>query len=277
MLILAIHGTALRALAAGAVTQLGQTGPVLDAAPDDPRLPAALRDAAPSDAPLLVHDFAPDVDASMRWLDTLVDLAPELRVLALLGAPADSAVHQLVSRAHRFACVDVALGHELTRRQLAERLDEARQGARQAVVSRALTAGWPLDALLQSLAQHAYAMADGAPWPSLTTLLQASGVARRTFVRHAARAGFRPPLRFLQVVRVAGVAAAIRRGETTAAAAARFGYGSTDTLRRHFAAVTGLTPRDARHLEPAALIVRMRDGARHAGPRSPVPLTEPAR
>jgi AraC-like DNA-binding protein len=271
MLILAIHGASLRALAAGAAAQLGQPVPVLEVVPEDPRLPALLREAAAAgtagEAPLLVHDFAPEVDASMRWLDALGDAAPALRVLALLGTPADAAVHRLVSRPHRFACVDVALGHELTRRQLAERLDEARQAARHGAVVRALTAGWPLDALLQALAGQAYALADGAPgrgdgpavtWPSLTTLLQASGVARRTFVRHAARAGFRPPLRFLQVVRVAGAAAAIRGGETTAAAAARFGYGSTDTLRRHFGALTGLTPRDARHLDGRELVARMR-------------------
>jgi AraC-like DNA-binding protein len=270
MLILAIHGASLRTLAAGAAAQLGQPTHVLDAAPDDPRVQAALLDAAPDDAPLLVHDFAPDVDASMRWLDALGDLAPALRVLALLGAPADAAVHQLVSHPHRFVCVDVAMGHELTRRQLAERLDEARHAARQSAVSRALTAGWPLDPLLQELARRSYTLADAAhargdghsvAWPSLTTLLRTSGVARRTFVRHAARAGFHPPLRFLQVVRVAGVAAAIRRGETTAAAAARFGYGSTDTLRRHFAALTGLTPRDARHLDTTELVARARASA----------------
>jgi AraC-like DNA-binding protein len=264
MLILALHGAALRALAVGAAAQLGQSARVLELAPDDPALPVALRGAAAGDAPLLVHDFAPDVDASMRWLDALGDGAPPPRVLALLGAPADAAVHRLVSRPHRFACVGVALGHELTRRQLAERLEEARATARHGALAGALTAGWPLDALLQALARDAFALGDGARrWPSLTALLRASGVARRTFVRHAARAGFRPPLRFLQVVRVAGAAAAIRGGETTAAAAVRFGYGSTDTLRRHFAALTGLTPRDARHLDATELIARMRgaDGA----------------
>jgi transcriptional regulator GlxA family with amidase domain len=53
----------------------------------------------------------------------------------------------------------------------------------------------------------------------------------------------------------------VHAGETAAAAAVRFGYGSADTLRHHFARLTGLTPRDARHVAPDELVARMRGGA----------------
>lgn len=280
MLVLVVHNDALRALAVNAAARLPSPAMVplvLDASPDARAdvagaMVGALRDAPDGHAGLLVHDFAPDPEAAARWLDaigdTLGSTGPALRVLALLGSPASAALHLLVSHPRRFACVDVVLGREITTPLLVDRLAEATRTLGHAATVRALAAGWPLDALLLALARHAFALADGArhardgtappAWPTLDALLRGAGVSRGAFVRHATAAGFHPPLRFLQVLRVLGVAAAVRGGETAASAAARFGYGSADTLRHHFAGLTGLTPRDARHLDAADLVGRMR-------------------
>ncbi|GLC23652.1 helix-turn-helix domain-containing protein [Roseisolibacter agri] len=264
MLVLVVHNDALRSLAGKAAARLASPPLVLDASPDarvdaGRALVAALRDSRDPHGGLLVHDFAPDAEASARWLDAVGGAWPALTVLALLGSPAGAALHQLVGHPRRFACADVVLGREITAPALGDRLAEATRALGQAATVRALATGWPLDALLLGLARHAFAMTgDGPSWPTLDALLRTAGVSRGTFVRHAAAAGFRPPLRFLQLLRVLGVAAAVRGGETAASAAARFGYGSADTLRRHFAGLTGLTPRDARHVDADDLIARMR-------------------
>ncbi|MDF1505804.1 helix-turn-helix domain-containing protein, partial [Roseisolibacter sp. H3M3-2] len=204
----------------------------------------------------------------LRWLAAAAAARASLPVLALLGAPAGPALHQLVARPRRFACVDVVLGRETPARALAGGLEEALRHAGDGGVLPALESRWPLDPLLAALARAAYAAADGGAWPTTEALLRAAGIGRGTFVRHAAAAGFRPPLRFVQLLRVLGAASAIRGGATAVAAAARFGYGSPDTLRQHFAAVAGLTPRDARHLDAAALVARARDHAAvHGVPR----------
>lgn len=295
MLVLVVHTEALRALALHAAALLGlapivaapgTAAATLRAGRRAAELAAELTPGLAAGATLLVHDFAPDAEASVRWLDALVDGAPGLGVLALLPTPAGGALHLLVGHPHRFTCVDVVLGREATARTLAERLQEAHRTARHAAVARALAAGWPLDPLLLAVARRAFELAepghahgdggrtdggrtDGAraegaraearlAWPTLQRLLDDVGVTRRTFVRHATRAGFHPPLRFLQVIRVLGAAAALHRGDTATSAASRFGYGSTGTLRRHFATIVGLTPRDARHLAPADLVGRIR-------------------
>ena len=279
MLVLVVHNDALRALAVNAAARLSSPPMVplvLDASPDARpdvarAMVGALRDARGAHGGLLVHDFAPDPEGSARWLDAIGAIGGPghtLQVLALLGSPASAALHQLVSHPRRFACVDVVLGREITTPLLVDRLAEATRTLGHAATVRALAAGWPLDALLLALARHAFALVDGAAhardgttppdWPTLDALLRGAGVSRRAFVRHATAAGFHPPLRFLQVLRVLGVAAAVRGGETAASAAARFGYGSADTLRHHFAGLTGLTPRDARHLNAADLVTRMR-------------------
>ena len=272
MLVLVVHNDALRALAEKAAARLASPMLVLDASPgaraDAGRALGAARRSSPDPhGGLLVHDFAPDPDASVRWLDAIGGAWPALTVLALLGSPAGAALHLLVGHPRRFTCADVVLGREITAPALGDRLAEATRSLGHAAAVRALATGWPLDALLVGLARQAFALADDAPhardagaptWPTLDALLRTAGVSRGTFVRHAAAAGFRPPLRFLQVLRVLGVAAAVRGGETAASAAARFGYGSADTLRRHFAGLTGLTPRDARHVDGDDLIARMR-------------------
>jgi AraC-like DNA-binding protein len=274
VLVLVVHTEALRALAVHACAHVGLVPRLVDV-PSEPRtgaraLVAALGATPAPVAGLLVHDFAPDPPASMRWLDAAAAALPALRVLALLGAPAGAALQLLVGHPHRFSCVDVVLARESSARALGERLVGAARGAQQAAAVRALASGWPLDPCLAMLADRAFAMAGAARgdrvggaagWPTVDALLREAAVSRGTFVRHAARAGFRPPLRFLQVLRVLGVAGAVHAGETAAAAAVRFGYGSADTLRHHFARLTGLTPRDARHVAPDELVARMRGGA----------------
>lgn len=267
-----MHNDALRTLAGNAAAGLSMPLLVLDAAPALRARAAraaleAMRAARGPHGGLLVHDFAPDPEASAHWLDAAAGAWPALTVLALLGSPADAALHLLVGHPRRFHCADVVLAREITTRALGDRLAEAARTMRHGATVHALATGWPLDAPLRSLARHAFALADdavhasdgaAAAWPTLNALLRAAGMSRGTFVRHATAAGFRPPLRFLQVLRVLGVAAAVRGGETAAAAATRFGYGSADTLRHHFASLTGLTPRDARHIDAAELVARMR-------------------
>lgn len=284
-----MHNDALRTLAGNAAARLSMPLLVLDAAPElragatRAALEAleAMRAARDPHGGLLVHDFAPDPEASAHWLDAVAGAWPALTVLALLGSPADAALHLLVGHPRRFHCADVVLAREITTRALGDRFAEAARTMRHGATVRALATGWPLDAPLLSLARHAFALADdaahaspashasqashashatngAAAWPTLDALLRAAGMSRGTFVRHATAAGFRPPLRFLQVLRVLGVAAAVRGGETAASAATRFGYGSADTLRHHFASLTGLTPRDARHIDAAELVARMR-------------------
>ena len=270
MLVLVVHSEALRVLAINAAAHAGLAPLILDLAPDAHdaarTLVRTLGAARGASVGLLVHDFAPDPPASTRWLDAAALALPTLGVLALLGAPAGPALRSLVGHPHRFTCVDVVLARETSARALAGRLVEAMRSAQQGAAVRALASGWPLDPCLTMLADRAFAMAgaahmdrvDRGRWPTVGALLREAAVSRGTFVRHAARAGFRPPLRFLQVLRVLGVAGAVRAGETAAAAAVRFGYGSADTLRHHFARLTGLTPRDARHLAAAELVARMR-------------------
>lgn len=217
---------------------------------------------------LLVHDFAPDPSASIACLDALA-AEDEVAVFALLHPPASAALGALVRAPRRWACLDAALITELSVRALAGRLGAALARAQERGTCRTFADTWHLDPVLTALARETLTLVTptaamaGVPeggqatWPTLQRVLASAGVARRTFLRHARDAGFRPPLRFLHTLRVLVVVEAMRRGETAGAAAKRFGYGSPETMRRHFDTVAGLTPREARRLSAPELLRRM--------------------
>ncbi len=231
-------------------------------------------DALP-DAAVLVHDFLPDAMRSCVWLNTVAGTARALQVIAVLDSPASPALHALAPHSLRFVCADIVLAAESTSASLADVFADVLHRTDAEVVTQLLSLAWTIDPLLASVARHALTMNDaslGVPdvrrrtyhgnWPTEAQLLAATGIPRGTFVRHAERAGFRPALRFLHVVRVLGVATVLRADRVTIEhAAARYGYSSTGTLRRHFRELTGLSPGSARMLLPHELVQQMRSSA----------------
>ena len=175
----------------------------------------------------------------------------------------------------RFACADIVLVAESTPASLAVVFADVLHRTDAEVVTQLLSSAWTIDPLLASVARHALRMNDTSPgsaevrrrthhgnWPTEAQLLAATGIPRGTFVRHAEQAGFRPALRFLHAVRVLGVATVLRADHVTIErAAARYGYSSTGTLRRHFRELTGLSPGSARMLLPHELVRQMRSTA----------------
>lgn len=205
---------------------------------------------------VLVHDFLPDARTSCAWLDKLAIAGQTPVVIALLDVPASPVLHILSQSDRQFVCADIALVAESTPATLAKSILDAASFADQHGVAKVLSTVWTDDPVLLTIARAALHMNRGGDesrltrvhvWPNESQLLPIARISRGAFVRHAHRAGFRPALRFLHVVRVLAVSQALHTGRGTIdRIAGRFGYSSTGTLRRHFRALTGFSPREAR-------------------------------
>lgn len=238
------------------------------AAPIEVQVGAALPAAV-----VLLHDFLPDAARSCSWLSAGAVDGLSTVVIAILDTPASAALHAISQHAEQFACADIALASEANAASIATVIDEVLQRTDCARVTQLLSSAWSIDPLLTTLARQALTInGAGIPittrqpsetlgtWPTEAQLLALTGVTRATFVRHAHRAGFTPALRFLHVLRVLAVASALRAGRATIeCVAARYGYTSTGTLRRHFHEITGLVPSSARHLSMPELVHQIRE------------------
>lgn len=231
---------------------------------------------------ILVHDFRPDVDGSCTWLDDLALAGSGPFVIAMLELPASPVLHALLQPQRRFHCGEIALLPECTPVALSQTFIAAARDADQRDMTAALASVWTVDPVLIHAARTALQMVRGSArlgpetslWPSEAQLLQAARISRGTFVRHAHKAGFRPALRFLQAFRVLAVARSLHASRSTIdQIAARYGYASSATLRRHFRALTGLSPQQGRHLAPPELarLMHRRLAAEPSIVRTPMP------
>ncbi len=210
---------------------------------------------------VLVHDF-PDPLRSIAWLDRAYDTRPAFTVFALLAPPASDTLHGLMRTPHRFVLSGMAVAGDDAPSALLQRLAEARNfGGRQDAL-RAICEGWRLDPVLRQLAQWALLHPRAAT--TMQGLLDATGIGRKAFVRHARAAGFDPPLRFLHALRVLEFTLLARDGCTITQAARQLGYGSTGTLRRHLRQLTGMAPGAARALGIPELTACVHTAANHS-------------
>ena len=227
--------------------------------------------ASLADTVVLFHDFLPDAVRSCNWLNARALQGPMTTVVAVLDTPASAALHAISQNADQFACADIVLAAESSAASLANVIDDVLRRTDRDRVTHLLSSAWTIDPLLTTIARQALTInAAGIPtsslhagslgtWPTEAQLLALTGVTRATFTRHAERAGFTPALRFLHVLRVLAVACALRTGRATIeCVAARYGYASTGTLRRHFHEIAGLVPSSARHLTLTELVLQIR-------------------
>jgi AraC-like DNA-binding protein len=203
----------------------------------------------------VVHDFQPDPVRSMAWLGVAARLQPRLTVFPLLATPASKVLTTLLQEPVPFRCAGVALVAEHTARELGRRLAGACELNRRRGLALDVAERWALDPLLAQLARRALS----APCPRVTlqSLLADAGVPRRAFVNRARAAGFDPPLRFFQSLRVVRVLARMQDGRTEREVALELGYGSTDTLRRQVRQLLRLTPSRARTLDLDDVVERL--------------------
>lgn len=206
-------------------------------------LPRFLRDAHAARC-LVVHDFEPDAEESLALLRAERQAGRGFGVLAWLEAPVTPRLDLLLAASRTLPLAGVVVAGEEGAERLAERIRSAlARDGRQALLG-ILVASWRLDPVLERVA--ACELSGARPHTTLAGLLREAGVGRKRFVRVAGSRGMVPPLRFLQGLRVMEAAELLHQGCTTRRAAERLGYGSLDTLRGHFRALAGITPRAAR-------------------------------
>ena len=209
---------------------------------------------------VIVHDFRPAPTRSVAWLDGIVLSAPRLTVFALVERPLTPVLDAVVRRAHTFSLSGIAVVPEETAAGLARRFRASARAAHLHDVVPVVGREFDLDPLLHQLAERV--LARPGEFRTLGGVLRRAGVSRSTFARHARDAGFSPPLRFLHLLRVLEAVLMIREGGSSADVAVELGYGSEDTLRRHFREILGVPPRTARHLDPVRAVAQAR---RHLG------------
>jgi len=233
------------------------------------RSPAELH-ALPWEDGIIVHDFRPALRDSLRWLDRACVACPAgATVFGLLEAPASSTIDELVRARHRFTLSGMAIASEIGVTALADSfLAAVRHGADARIVS-LLRSAWHLDPTLTGLVDHE--LAAEHTHTTLGGLLRDAGVDRKRFVRAARRAGFDPPLRFFQALRLVEAATLLKESLTLEQIAHRLSYGGSRTLARHFRKRTGLTSHEARGESLEALALRLAnppgDGGRERGGR----------
>lgn len=257
MFVAALHQAGLRLLAERSVALLRE--PMIAVAPYE-SLDTIARSSRESI--VLVHDFSPDVERSVRWLRETTATLPSVAAFALLASPASRALSAIL-RAPRLAVAGVAIGTEERAATLASRLSAARGSSELRALPALVAATWKLDGSLPDILD-AFAQ-DPRGHPTVHSLLRDTGVSRKTFVREVEQAGFNPPLRFLQVVRVLGATMVLQRGHTTAQTAEHIGYSSGETMRQHFLALFGAPPRVARAAGAASVAEQIRERVLIAG------------
>ena len=160
-------------------------------------------------------------------------------------------------RAARFTLSGAAVADEERPRTLATQLTDARRVGELNGLRTLMARTFDLPDGLTRVVERL--VADPRHHGTVSALLHDAGVGRRTFACQARRAGFVPPLRFLQVTRVLAATLVVQHGSTAEAAAEYLGYSSADTMRRHFLAVYGAPPRAARALGAEGVAARIRD------------------
>ena len=181
---------------------------------------------------LVVHDFAPDPQESLSRLRAQEGAARSFSVLALLEPPATPKLDVLLPGSRTFPLAGVVVAGEEGQEALAERMRVALCGAGRKALQHLLMSSWRLDPVLERVVE--VELSAERPHTTLEGLLREAKVGRKRFVRVARRRGVRPPLRFLQGLRVLEAAELLQQGCTARAAAEQLGYGSLDTLRTHF-------------------------------------------
>jgi AraC-like DNA-binding protein len=208
---------------------------------------------------LLIHDFRPDALESVELLRRQWTAGQGFGVLALLAPPASPALATLVTLPRDFPLWGIVVAGEEGAARLAERIRDAlARGGRRSLLD-AVTSGWRLDPVLARVAECE--LTGQRPHTTLGGLLREAGIGRKRFVGLTRSRGVSPPLRFLQGLRVMEAAELLQEGCTTRRTAERLGYGSLDTLRRHFRMLAGTTPRDVRTRRMDELVTVVGTGA----------------
>jgi AraC-like DNA-binding protein len=192
---------------------------------------------------LIIHDFQPDPQESTALVRNLRSAGQGFGVLALLSPPLAPVLDTLLSAPRDLRLSGVVIFGEEPLERLAERIGAALGRGDRHVLLDLLTSEWQLDPLLTEVAECE--LMGERPHTTVEGLLRQAGVGRKEFVRVARSRGL-SPLRFLQGMRVMEAAQLLRQGCTTRRTAERLDYGSLDTLRGHFRALAGITPRASR-------------------------------
>lgn len=247
----ALHSSFLRSLLEEAAQRIGA----------DVRFgtfwPDLRTDAARS---LIVHDFRPDPSASLSWLDEAADRPVAPPVFALLEAPAAPILDSLARTPRRFRISGVAIASEDGPVVLAERLREALAFGARTGLADVVAREWRLDDPLSGLAE--LELLGGRPHTTLGGLLREARVSRKLFVSRARRAGFDPPARFFQSLRVLRAATLLGESLTLTQVRLALGYGSPATFRLHFHRLLGVSPDHSRVFSPEELVRRLAPGVR---------------
>jgi AraC family transcriptional regulator, transcriptional activator FtrA len=239
------------------------TGPAPPLPPPDPRLAAALRRAAARGATVAAVCTGAFVLAEAGLLDgrtatthwayaeRLAELHPKVTVdpdrIYVLDGP-------VASSAGSSAAIDLCL-HLI---RIAHGADVANRVARELVVPAHRSGGQaqytptpvtpprlPGERTLGSLLEWAAAHLDADL--SVDALAVRAAMSARTFVRHFHESTGVTPAAWVREQRVRRAEQLLERdGATVSAIARRCGFGSADTLRRHFRRVRGVTPEQYR-------------------------------
>jgi AraC-like DNA-binding protein len=209
---------------------------------------------------LIVHDFQPDPVASVSWLDQAAGKPGAPTVFALLEAPVAPVLDSLARARHRFRISGVAVAAEDGAGVVAERLERALAFGARTALSDLVHREWRLEGPLAELA--GLELLDARPHTTLGGLLHDADMSRKRFVPLARRAGFDPPVRFFQSLRVLRAVTLLGESMTLAEVRDALGYGSPATLRRHFRQLVGVSPDHCRVFSAEELVRRLAPGAR---------------
>ena len=189
---------------------------------------------------VIVHDFAPDPLSAVSWLQETTRTQRGLTVFGLLDSPATATLHALARARAQLPMSGMAIAAEESVQELAHRLQDAMTYTPRAALASVVTERLTLDPVLKRIAEHA--LTQTVRYTTLGHLLREIGLTRKIFVRHAQRAGFDPPLRFFHALRVLEGCALITQGYSASSTAAKLGYASCGTMRRHFRELLGVPP-----------------------------------
>lgn len=215
---------------------------------------------APGSRILIVHDFQPDPVASVSWLDEATGRPGAPTVFALLEGPAAPVLDSLARARHRFRISGVAIASEDGVGVLADRLEKALAFGARTTLADLVLREWRLEGPLAELA--GLELLDARPHTTLGGLLHEADMSRKRFVPLARRAGFNPPVRFFQSLRVLRAATLLGESMTLADVRDALGYGSPATFRRHFRQLVGVSPDHSRVFSAEELVRRLAPGAR---------------
>lgn len=209
---------------------------------------------------IIVHDFVPDLLDSLSWLDEAAQAPASPTVFALLETHASATLDALARTRHRFRISGVAIASEDGAGAVADRLSKATTFGSRTWVADLVLRDWRLDPSLADLVR--VQLLAEPPHTTLGGLLHEVGLGRKRFVSLARRAGFEPPARLFQSLRVLRAGALLGASMTLTQVRDALGYGSPATLRRHFRDLVGVSPDHARVFSAQEMVLRLAPGAR---------------